>query len=153
MVKAGRFLVFHTIRFIQTHARNYIELLYVDFAVLKWEFLGLLTPQLPLFKPCTECMSTYSSFVNAETSGLRIEWLRWCHLTALALNWINIAACLTWLWCWINQSFIRLVSLTQNDVWNTLLTFCHLVEHTVWPSIHPSTHPPIHQILFVQNDV
>jgi len=40
-------------------------------------------------------MSAYSTFVNAENSGLRIERLWWCQLTALAPNLMKIAACLT----------------------------------------------------------
>jgi hypothetical protein len=35
MVKAGIFLVFHAIFFLKTSAGNYIELLYLDFALLK----------------------------------------------------------------------------------------------------------------------
>lgn len=61
------------------------------FGLLKWEFLGLLIPLLPLFKPYTRCMSAYSTFVNAEISGLRIERLWWCQLTILVLNLMKIA--------------------------------------------------------------
>jgi hypothetical protein len=108
MVKAGTSRVFCAIFFLKTSAGNYIELLYVDFALLNWKFHGLLIPLLPLSTPCTRCMSAYSTFVNAETSGLRIERLWWYQLTALALNLMKTAACLTRLWFWINQWFIRL---------------------------------------------
>jgi hypothetical protein len=107
MVKAGTFLVFCTI-FLKNLCWNYIELFYVDFVLLKWKFHGLLIPVLPLSKPCTRCRPAYSTFVNTETSGLRIERLWWCQLIALALNLMKIAACLTRLWFWINQWFIRL---------------------------------------------
>jgi len=95
VVKAGAFLVFCAIFFLKTSGGNYNELLYVDFALLKRKFHGLLIPLLPLSKPCTRCMSAYSTFVNAQRSGLRIEWLWWCQLTALALDLMKTAACLT----------------------------------------------------------
>ena len=113
MVKAGTFLVFCTIFFLKTSAGNYIELLYVDFALLNWKFHGLLIPLLPLPKPCTRCMSSYSTFVKAETSGLRIEQLWWCQLTALALNLMKTAACLMQLWFWINQWFYQTVFISK----------------------------------------